>query len=174
MWPAALGIHDAPVKHPEREGARQHHHSAEQHRQRPPDILLTNYVMLEPQRYDHTCGNHDWFVHDLLLMPLDKSRNEEVRRFANRMIGDHSSVNDQACFAFSMSRLSAVYTMWAICGDQRSQRDHGSQLNQLNALAREPFHPANCLQCRRDTLWNCQNYRVREPGAVHSLNFGGA
>jgi len=84
--------------------------------------------MLEPQRYDHTCGNHDWFVHDLLLMPLDKSRNEEVRRFANRMIGDHSSVNDQACFAFSMSRLSAVYTMWAICGDQRSQRDHGSQL----------------------------------------------
>jgi putative membrane protein len=27
---------------------------------------------------------------------LDKSKNEEVRRFANRMIGDHSSVNDQA------------------------------------------------------------------------------
>jgi hypothetical protein len=26
---------------------------------------------------------------------LDKSKNEEVRRFANRMIGDHSSVNDQ-------------------------------------------------------------------------------
>jgi putative membrane protein len=27
---------------------------------------------------------------------LDKSKNEGVRRFANRMIGDHSSVNDQA------------------------------------------------------------------------------
>jgi putative membrane protein len=27
---------------------------------------------------------------------LDKSKNEEVRRFGNRMIADHSSVNDQA------------------------------------------------------------------------------
>ena len=30
MSPAALSIRDAPVKHPEREGARQHHHPAEQ------------------------------------------------------------------------------------------------------------------------------------------------